>query len=64
LVVFPTLPPYRSDTSINFFLGERKKGFSPSIRAAGGKRYKTVWWGRKATGGLRVRLINILGEKQ
>jgi hypothetical protein len=55
-VWLPTLPPYRSDTSINFFLGSEEKGLisllwgmgikraeSPSIRAAGGKRYK---WGR------------------
>jgi hypothetical protein len=51
-----TLPPYRGDTSINFFLegkspliplykrGRGKKGFSPfHLRAAGGKRFKTGW---------------------
>jgi len=33
LVILPTLPPYRSDTSINFFLGEKDK--HPSKKGAG-----------------------------
>jgi hypothetical protein len=28
-VLFPTHPPYRSDTSINFLLGEKKSPFLP-----------------------------------
>jgi len=28
-VLLPTLPPYRSDTSINFFLGDKERLISP-----------------------------------
>jgi hypothetical protein len=44
-VFFPTLPPYRSDTSINFFLvgGVKRALALPQGRRAG-KDKKTGWW--------------------
>jgi hypothetical protein len=45
LVKLPTLPPYGSDTSINFFLGVVKRALALPKRAVGGIRYNTGWGG-------------------
>jgi hypothetical protein len=36
VVLLPTLPPYRSDTSINFFFGEWEKVLEAQLMRAGG----------------------------